>query len=332
MTDTSSELPVCIHCGTSRPADETLCPNCQKPWIDVTIGTAPAVGASAQVSEVVPPPAPMPPPPGALSADDTGEFGFDDWTLPPEPTQNKSKWLIPIALLVAATALWGVVFLRSDSTPSTTVAALDTTTPTVLTTTTISDVVVTTAPSTTTTPTTLPLPAFPKASDWDAAGDPVATADLTLTSSGIGPISLGSSLAQSAGSLAASLGPAQEAGLESSTCAGTERYWLGWGSLTVYFDGFADDATFVAYRVEDVGRDGSGPEFETLSGLKVGDSVETLQATYTFYTVTFELLSGEDIFRLLENSEVLLWGPVTSTESSGTVQGIYSPDSCPSST
>jgi hypothetical protein len=70
---------------------------------------------------------------------------------------------------------------------------------------------------------------------------------------------------------------------------------------------------------------------ETLSGIRLGDTVEVLQSTYGSYTVSFEVIDGKDHFRLLDGGELLLWGPVTSTEAQGTVEGIYSPDPCPSS-
>lgn len=329
MTDTSSNLPMCIHCGTRRPADETICPSCNKPWIDVNIRTStPATAATSPETPAVTPPMAMPPP---TSLDDTGEFSFDDWTLPPEAKPSRAKWLIPIVLFFAVAALWSLVFLnRNQSQPPT---ALDTTTtlvPSTTTTVTPTTVAVaTTEPPSTTT--TLPPPASPSAIEWEASGTPIATADLVLKASGIGPVDLGSTIAETTGALVASLGPAQDAGLETDSCKGTERYWLGWGSLTVYFDGFDSDAVFVAYRNEDVGRDTSGPAFRTLSGLKLGDTIGTLLATYPSYTVTFELLEGQNVFRLLERSELLLWGPVSSVETSGTVEGIFSPDACPES-
>ncbi|MFV2001111.1 MAG: hypothetical protein ACC654_12180, partial [Acidimicrobiia bacterium] len=51
MSKTSSHLPVCVHCGTARPADETLCPTCGKPWIDTTIESAAPVVAPPEQDE-----------------------------------------------------------------------------------------------------------------------------------------------------------------------------------------------------------------------------------------------------------------------------------------
>ncbi|MCL1598317.1 MAG: hypothetical protein M3094_03975, partial [Actinomycetia bacterium] len=70
MDTTSSQLPICIHCGTPRPADETLCPTCGKPWIDTKVETpehaaqqVPDVPADRiDTAELPPVPAPIPPP------------------------------------------------------------------------------------------------------------------------------------------------------------------------------------------------------------------------------------------------------------------------------
>jgi hypothetical protein len=49
------------------------------------------------------------------------------------------------------------------------------------------------------------------------------------------------------------------------------------------------------------------------------------------YTVSFEVIEGKDFFRLSDGGDLLLWGPVTSTDPQGTIEGIYSPDPCPAS-
>ena len=35
---TSAQLPLCVYCGTARPADHSQCPDCGRPWIDVRVG------------------------------------------------------------------------------------------------------------------------------------------------------------------------------------------------------------------------------------------------------------------------------------------------------
>jgi hypothetical protein len=271
--------------------------------------------------------------PQAQGGDDTGEFDFDDWTLPPEPTSSKAKWLIPFVLLVAVVALWILVFVNRGGTGSSDpIAAADTTTtvaPTTVAPTTQQST--TTLPPTSTTSTTTTTVAYPLANEWETVGDPIPASELVLKASGIGPITLGSPIGETAGALVAALGEADIAGLDSELCSSNEWYWIEWGDFRAIFDGYADGATFIAYRFETAGQGTPEPELETLSGIRLGDTVEALQSTYGSYTVSFEVIDGKDHFRLLDGGELLLWGPVTSTEAQGTVEGIYSPDPCPSS-
>ncbi len=332
MDTTSSQLPICIHCGTPRPADETLCPTCGKPWIDTKIETPEDAGEQVPVVPVDPgdtaelPPAPVPvPPPSPL--DDTGEFFFEDWTDPPEEKRRSAAvWLIPALLLaVAAAAVWVVVFLDSGATSSTTtVAALpETTTSTPASTTTTQAGKTTTTPPTTTTTTV----SFAQPSDWEPQGPAIATTDLTLKAAGIGPIAIGSPARDVAGALTASLGEADKAGL-TELCPNQESYWLQWGALTAYFDGDTDDSVFLEYRYEDADAVEPHAILATLSGVALGDTVADLQSTYNSYTVSFEVIDSRDYFRLSDAGELLLWGPITGTEPSGTIEGIYSPSSC----
>jgi len=151
-----------------------------------------------------------------------------------------------------------------------------------------------------------------------------------LKASGIGPIDIGLPITEAAGALVASLGTAQGAGIDSDTCPDSGWYWLEWGDLLVLFDGYTPNAEFVGYAYETDGTGEPDPMLETLSGLRLGDTVETLQKTYASYTVSFEVIEGRDYFRLSDGGELLLWGPVTSSEAQGTIEGIYSPDACPS--
>lgn len=368
MPQTTVPLPICIHCGTPRPADETLCPQCGKPWIDVQIAKPPASTGhidpapaaqtpppividpdpapateplpetqSAPTASVPPPPVPTPPaptppvPPAPAPAppiipiDDTGEFGMDEWTLPPDPPSSKAIWLLPVALVVAVIAFWSFVYFRGNTPATTTTTTLETTT-TESTTTTIAEVVEeTTTTASTTTTTTVP---FPPASDWTASGDPIPADALVLKAAGIGPLEFGAKLGDVAGRLVATLGEAGAAG-DSNLCPPAEQYLLQWGNLTAIFDGWEPDATFVSYRYEAVeGADG-GAELATASGLRLGQTVAQLKSTYPSYTVSFELIDGQDHFRLVDGGDLLLWGPVSSTENDGTVLGIFSPSPCP---
>jgi len=343
MTDTSSSLPICVYCGTHRPADETLCANCGKPWIDVSVDdpetpivpTSEAAATSvvaasgpAASSQATPPQVP-PPAAGSLSADDTGEFSFDDWTLPPEPKGGKAKWFIPIILLLALGGVWALVFMDRGAPAATTTLVASETSTSLATTTTAADTTTTQADTTTTTPTTTTVP-WPAADTWAAVGDAIPVTELGLKASGIGPIDLGTTIDASAGALVASLGAGDAAGFDTSMCDGTEWYWLTCGDLWGIFDGYDSDATFIAYRYENDGEGAPDPTLETLSGVRLGDTVETLTNTYASYTVSFEVIDGKDHFRLSDGGELLLWGPLSSAEPQGVVEGIYSPDPCPS--
>jgi hypothetical protein len=335
MTNTSSNLPICIHCGTPRPGDETLCPNCGKPWIDVSIENATAAGTATRggaeaTSTTESPSAPMPAPPPPPPTDDTGEFDFDDWTPAPEPKRSKALWLIPLLLLSGIVALWFAVFVDRDGEAANPSVEAASTSPALAATTTMS--VSTTVATTTSSTTTTTIVVYPPADSWRPIGDPISTSELGLKAAGIGPIDFGTPITGSAGALVASLGKAQEAGLDSVSCPSTEWYWLDWGDLRGYFDGYSQDAEFVAFQYEGEGRGAPDPILETLSGIQLGDTVEQLQKTYVSYTISFEVIEGKDHFRLSDGGTLLLWGPVTSAASQGTIEGIYSPDPCPSST
>ncbi|MCB1245993.1 MAG: zinc ribbon domain-containing protein [Acidimicrobiia bacterium] len=323
MSDTSASLPICIHCGTPRPADETVCPECGQPWMDVRIApppvaTPPPVGApvAAAAAAAMGPEEPLP--------HDTGEFGMDDWTLPPEPPKRSAAlWLIPIVLLLAVGAFWiWVVFAGGNDTTTTTQAGADTTTTAAQdTTTTVAQDTTTTTEGTTTT--TL---GYPPATAWPPVGDPVPQDDLGLKAAGVGPIDFGAPIAEAAGILVSSLGDAEAAGVDDA-CQTGDVYWLQFGPLRAIFDGFDADATFTAYRYEEAGGT-ADVDLATLSGIRLGDTVQELQDTYASYTVSFEVIDGQDHFRLLDGAELLLWGPVTSTDPDGTIEGIYSPTLC----
>jgi hypothetical protein len=259
--------------------------------------------------------------------DDTGEFGFDDWTMPPERPKSKARWLIPIILLVAVIVVWILVFLDGGSATETTTTVAETTTTVAETTTTVAETTTTVAETTTTVAeTTTTVAAFPPTSAWPPLGDPIDTAELTLKADGIGPLEVGAPLAEVAGRLTASLGEAERAGVD-GLCPTGEGYWLLWGDLKVIASGFGEGATFVSYRYEDAGSD-TDLGLTTLSGLALGDTVADLQRIYSQFTIAFEVIEGKDHFRLVDGGDLLLWGPVSSTEADGIIEGIYSPGPC----
>jgi len=401
MNTTSSQLPICVHCGTPRPADETLCPTCGKPWIDTTIqptaasDVAPppvaattdtgdasdkqddgpstdAVAAAAAASTVAAhankretasptepgtaddseteathgadqpadstgdadgpedsstdtaPVAVTPPPPPPLEPDDTGEFAFDAWSQPPQDEgEGRSKaWLVPAGIIAAILAAVGfLMFSGSTTTTTTTIAALSTTTGSETATTTATSVTTTTQLTTTT------VIAYPLPEDWPPTGEPIDIDDLTLKQAAIGPIDIGAPIDEVAGALAASIGEATASGID-NLCPPDESYWLAFGQLTAIFDGFDSDSVFVSYRYDEP--EGTDEELglKTLSGIAIGDTVEDLIDTYTQFTISFEIIDSKDYFRLSDGGELLLWGPVSSIDPAGLIEGIYSPTAC----
>jgi hypothetical protein len=398
MNTTSSQLPICVHCGTPRPADETLCPTCGKPWVDTTIQSAPASdvappavaakidtsdvpgtqddgtptgavaaagavtaaahvdkGESATPAEVTTDdgsdsgatdgtdepadgagsdandtddtatdaaPVVVPPPPPPLGPDDTGEFAFNTWIQPPEDEgEGRSKaWLVPagiIAAILAAVAF--LVFGGSTTTTTTTIAALSTTSASVTTT---SASVTTTTQITATT-----VIAYPQPEDWPPTGEPIDIDELTLKQAAIGPIDTGTPIDDVAGALTASLGEATASGID-DLCPPDESYWLAFGQLTAIFDGFDNGSVLVSYRYNEPGDAGEELGLTTLSGIAIGDTVEDLIDTYTQFTISFEIIDSKDHFRLSDGGELLLWGPVSSIDPAGLIEGIYSPTAC----
>jgi hypothetical protein len=305
------------------------------PWIDSSIADAMAAsdGAGAlaakdgHASTTASTPAPPPPQPTAPPLDETGEFDFNDWTLPPDTKRSKAWWLVLPIAVAAVVALWVNVFVESNDEPTPSLAAVIAVPTTTLAPTTVPSAVQETETTTSSTTTTI---FFPTADSWDAVGEPIPIPDLTLTASGIGPIDIGSPITEAAGALVSSLGAAQGAGVDSDTCPDSDWYWLEWGDLLGLFDGYAPSAEFIGYAYETDGTSEPDPILETLSGLRLGDTVETLHRTYPSYTVSFEVIEGKDYFRLSDGGELLLWGPVTNTEPQGTIEGIYSPEACPS--
>ncbi|MEZ5175374.1 MAG: hypothetical protein R2823_10905 [Acidimicrobiia bacterium] len=283
--------------GSTTPADEEV--------------------AAADTADAMPPP--------LVPIHDTGEFGMDEWTLPPEPTRSKAVWLLPIALLAAVAAFWGFVWFGGDSPTPTTVAAAPETTTTSSPSSTTTTTGATTTTSSSTTTTTVP---YPAASDWEGNGNSIALTELPLKAAGIGELAFGTPIDEVAGTLVASIGTPDAAG-DSDLCQPEEAYWLQWGPLRAVFDGWESDASFVSYRYEDRDEGTTDVVLRTLSGLEVGHTVEQLKSTYGSFTVTFEVIDAQNYFRLVDGGELLLWGPVTSTDDDGTVVGIYSPTPCP---
>ncbi|MGB5433887.1 MAG: hypothetical protein WBO21_12825 [Acidimicrobiia bacterium] len=393
---TSTHLPLCVYCGTARSADETRCPQCGRPWIDVrvgSIGTAqnhariPAmVGtASAAASTTVADAAIDHRPKDNTTTDETALADetaaaetTDDTPLaataaatataaaktvpddaspreaptaeatdaglvppapedadeeaPPADPSQRFVWLIPALIAGAAViviALFGFGFLDDNTEPTAAPEAVATPVPTTAAQTTTTQAPTTTAaPSTTTTSTTIPGPA-----SIEPVGNAIPMSSLTLKAGGIGPLVIGDAAPDALGRLVASLGRPEEvgvAGAEMGLCEGDEGRFVRWAGLTVVVTGTLADGVFAGYRFEEQAVPTMHLDLATPSGLRVGDPLSSLNEVYAAYQIDYVSDGGTDLFRLSDEEGLLLWGPVSSIEDSGRVEGIHSPDACSS--
>ncbi|NND03162.1 MAG: hypothetical protein HKN91_10280 [Acidimicrobiia bacterium] len=176
--------------------------------------------------------------------------------------------------------------------------------------------------------------------DFVASGSPVAIADLTLAVDSIGPIQLGTSAPRSVGRLIASLGPPDEdsgAVISSGafgSCEGDTERIVQWGPLVVVVIVDEDRTqTLGGYRLDITfgGFDSPTADLQTLSGLQLGASIAQLERIYDGFDI--EYLAHPELDNIFElrssnSGNLLLWGPISSADDSGFIEGIYSPDAC----
>jgi len=352
---TTVGLPLCVYCGTPRPADVSLCPSCRRPWIDIRVGDTVVVGldaAPAMAANGIP--AANGGAAETTAPDDTddvteeiplvpaGTSGDGDaaWDAPPRKRRDLSRWAIPAILAVAVLVVYGLIalgFFDGTRTPAPSPQATPTTVPvTTLPPTTVAAPTTVPAPTTTaapapTTTTTEPPPA---PGDFAPSGNPLDLSQLALKADAIGPLQIGAPISDVAGRLVASLGTPTATGYaDESTglCPGATGLWLRWGRLTVLFDGDAQTGTFAGYRYEQLPDIPDEPALATLSGLRLGDTVADVNRIYSAYRIEYGPIDGGAVmgFHLYGGDKLLLWGPVSSVEDSGTVLGIDSPPACP---
>jgi len=173
-----------------------------------------------------------------------------------------------------------------------------------------------------------------------ASGDPVPIDELTLAVDGVGPIAFGTGAADSIGRLITSLGePDQDDGPVVSTgafgsCQGDIERIVRWGPfVAVVIVDPSGSETFAGYRLDFSYGDLNSPatDLATLSGLRAGDPVLRLEQVYEAFDLRYEVEAElGNTFQLYSRNSgnLLLWGPVTSSESNGIVLGIYAPDAC----
>ena len=299
--------------------------------------TTPLAGAAAAaatltnttVDDTPPPPAPkveagadvVPSPPGDVDQED--------------PTTDPSQrfvWLIPALIAAAAVvvvALFAFGFLDDNTEPASAPEAVAAPVPTTAAPTTTTQAPTTTAaPSTTTTSTTIP-----DLASIEPVGDAIPMASLTLKAGGIGPLVIGDAAPDAIGRLRASLGRPEEVGVagpELGLCAGDEGRFVRWAGLTVVVTGTLADGVFAGYRFEEQAVPTMHLDLATPSGLRVGDPLSTLNEVYAAYQIDYVSDGGTELFRLADEEGLLLWGPVSSIEDSGSVDGIHSPNACSS--
>lgn len=266
---------------------------------------------------------------------------LEDPTLPPAtPPRSPLLTGLIVALLLIVVTVAFFQFLRRDddttatgSTTPTTVAPSDTSA-TPGSTTAPTD----TTPTDGTSTTSGTIVAF---EPYVASGQPVALADLALSVDAIGPVEFGQPAADAIGRLIASLGePDEDSGPVVSTgafgtCSGETERIVRWGPFVAIVVVDPDGTeTFAAYRLDLNYADDLSVDtvnLETLSGLKAGFSVLQLEQIYSSFDLQYEVIDdvGQTFQLYSSNSgNLLLWGPVTSDETTGIVLGIYSPDAC----
>jgi len=193
------------------------------------------------------------------------------------------------------------------------------------------------AGATTTSPGTDPYP---------PVGDPIPVEDLKMKADGfkvevdgVSDIVFGTGADTAIGQLVASFGAStQDTGWQVST----EQFGVCNGDFEriVYFGPFAAIVTkpdgqeiFNGYRSDLQFGDLTNPaaSLETLSGLKIGDTVAQLKDAYSGEKVEFstDTKLGQ-IYQVIGGStgNLLLWGPVDGTADDDRVIGIYAPDVC----
>lgn len=185
--------------------------------------------------------------------------------------------------------------------------------------------------------TTLPGPP-PTIPTIEAVGEPIGIDELRLASTAIGPLTIGSNGTETLGRLVATLGqPAADTGSVISTgeygsCNGDPLRVVRWGPLAVVVENPDGESSFASYRLDLSYGDLDSPAagLRTVSGIATGDSIETLESTYSSYTISYVV--DPDLGQVFELSNadgaLLLWGPVTSSDPDGKIVGIYSPDPC----
>ncbi|MEN8238692.1 MAG: hypothetical protein ABFR53_05770 [Actinomycetota bacterium] len=186
----------------------------------------------------------------------------------------------------------------------------------------------------------------PGTTPYPPVGDPIPVEDLKLKADGfkveaegVANIEFGTDADTAIGQLVSSFGDStQDTDWQVSTeqfgvCNGDFERIIYFGPLaaivtkpdgTEIFSGYRSDLQFGDLT-------NAAASVETLSGLKIGDSVADLKSIYAGERVEFSTDSklGE-IYEVIGGStgNLLLWGPIEGTADTDRVIGIYAPDVC----
>lgn len=172
-----------------------------------------------------------------------------------------------------------------------------------------------------------------------AVGDPIPIGELTMSSDDIGPLDFGDAGNEVLGRLVSTFGqPTDDTGFivgngSFGECPGDSIRVVRWGPLNIITRGESANHVFVSYRMDlrYGGITSPTTDMMTVSGLRVGDTVGQLEATYGDFNIEF--IVDQDVgmtfeLRASATGNLLLWGPVDSNAADALVTGIYSPDAC----
>ncbi len=170
-------------------------------------------------------------------------------------------------------------------------------------------------------------------------GEAIPMAELQMTVNDIGPLDFGADGDEVLGRLVATFGePTQDTGFSVGDgswgeCAGDSVRIVQWGPLSVVVKGQVGNSQFVSYRLDlrYGGITSPTTDIQTRSGLRVGDEVGQLKEIYSGFAIEFVVDANVGlVFELREQlgGDLLLWGPVESSDDDALVTGIYSPNSC----
>lgn len=173
-------------------------------------------------------------------------------------------------------------------------------------------------------------------------GVPIAINELTMSSNDIGPLEFGDPGNDVLGRLVSTFGqPTDDTGFIIGNggfgeCPGESIRVVRWGPLNIVTRGEPSNHVFVSYRMDLKYGGITSPttDMATLSGLRVGDTVGELEEIYSDFNIQYVV--DQDVgltfeLRASVGGDVLLWGPVDSQAPDALVTGLYSPDSCSSS-